>query len=174
MTQDPLINKVDPGASTEFNDTTDEPQYRQDASNYKQENNLRTTDRFEGLTARSEPDLPDSPSSESDAAISDPAMDAGNSAPLSGRDLASSAGPPLDDELLNELEDADLNENLPDTPQEIAFTDAIDPFNPNIDVATPEYSDYNVPGEIDIEELDEAALSDTDIPPDALLDALEE
>ncbi|RYG68518.1 hypothetical protein EON80_11505 [bacterium] len=38
---------------------------------------------------------------------------------------------------------------------------------------SPEMSDYDAPGEIDIEELDENALSDTDIPRDALLDPLE-
>jgi hypothetical protein len=40
-------------------------------------------------------------------------------------------------------------------------------------VSTPEMDDQNVPGEIDIENLDEDALSETDIPKDALLDPLE-
>lgn len=38
---------------------------------------------------------------------------------------------------------------------------------------SPEMDDLNFPGEIDMEELDEDALSDTDIPRDALLDPLE-
>lgn len=41
-------------------------------------------------------------------------------------------------------------------------------------LASPEMSDLNVPGEIDIEELDEHALDLTDLPADARLDPLEE
>jgi hypothetical protein len=41
------------------------------------------------------------------------------------------------------------------------------------DVHTTNLDDFNAPGQIDIEGLDEDALSDTDIPRDALLDPLE-
>ncbi len=41
-------------------------------------------------------------------------------------------------------------------------------------LASPEMSDLNVPGEVDIEELDEHALDLTDLPADARLDPLEE
>jgi hypothetical protein len=50
----------------------------------------------------------------------------------------------------------------------------IESWTNNSGVRSPELYDQNVPGEIDIEALDENALSDTDIPRDALLDPLEE
>ena len=42
------------------------------------------------------------------------------------------------------------------------------------DIHSPEHSDMNLPGEIDIEDLDEHALDNTDLPADARLDPLED
>lgn len=57
--------------------------------------------------------------------------------------------------------------------EEILETDLESELNDD-DVHSPETSDMNVPGEIDIEGLDEDALDGTDIPADARLDRLEE
>ena len=172
----PLNDRVDPNASTEQNPATDAPEYRNDGSDYMQDNTDRRTDRMETLESASTPlaTLPDSPTSESDAGIDDAQMDREAGSARAARDLAGLAGQPLDDELTNELEDSDLTEGLPDTPNEIPMSDLADPLNPEMDVQAPEMSDLNVPGEVDIEELDEDALSDTDIPRDALLDPLED
>jgi hypothetical protein len=42
------------------------------------------------------------------------------------------------------------------------------------DIHSPENSDMNLPGELDIEDLDEDALDNTDLPEDARLDPLED
>ena len=103
----------------------------------------------------STPDGPaDSPSSEVDAGLDDPVMDE------------------LDNGIGLE-EDADLDENLPDGEiREISMTDLDDAPNEDI-IHSPELSDMNIPGELDIEGLDEDALEDAGLPPDALLDRLE-
>jgi hypothetical protein len=101
--------------------------------------------------------------------------------------MASDAG--LDDELLDEdgdnldlLVDEDLNASASDTDfdklgtenggiVEIPMSDL--PSQPG-GLGSPEMSDLNLPGEVDIEELDENALDLTDLPADARLDRLEE
>ena len=61
---------------------------------------------------------------------------------------------------------------IPDDIKEIPMTDLADTHIHELQA--PELSDLIAPGEVDIEALDEDALSDTDIPRDALLDPLEE
>lgn len=67
-----------------------------------------------------------------------------------------------------------IDTNFEDSPQtrEITMTDL---FNESDEsgLHSPVMSDLSAPGEIDIEELDENALADTNIPRDALLDPLE-
>lgn len=97
--------------------------------------------------------------------------------PSSARDAG------LDDELLEETgDDSDLLEDdLNAADGEFEDVVAHDLEIPITDMDTepeqltsPEMSDLNVPGEIDIEELDEHALDDTDLPADARLDPLED
>ena len=94
---------------------------------------------------------------------------------------ASDAG--LDDELLEETgDDFELLEddlNAADGEFEDDAANGIEIPISDIetepeDLATPEMGDHNVPGEVDIEELDEHALDDTDLPADARLDPLED
>ncbi|MBV9866050.1 MAG: hypothetical protein JO316_11920 [Abitibacteriaceae bacterium] len=93
----------------------------------------------------------DSPSSETDAGLDDDTIDQLGGEPVAGA---------------NVLE-------IADDIREIPMTDLAD-ANMGAGLQSGELSDLNAPGEVDIEELDEDALSDTDIPPDALLDPIEE
>ena len=99
-------------------------------------------------------------------------------APTTARDAG------LDDELLEE--DGDVLEALPDEDLNASDGDFEDEM-PNVveipmsdlpstynGLGAPEMADLNVPGEVDIEELDEHALDLTDLPADARLDPLEE
>lgn len=178
MTQSnqPLNDRLDTQSSTELNPATDEPQYRNDGSDYLQDDNARSTDDLETMGGSPSPtqSLPDSPSSESAAGLDDPLFDKDADNEGGVNDLLSLANAPDDAELVNDLEDSDVSEGLPQEPREIPMTDLADDLNPTMSVRTPEMSDLNVPGEVDIEELDAAALSDTDIPRDALLDPIEE
>lgn len=98
---------------------------------------------------------PDSPSSETDAGLDDPAL------------------VEIDNDFGLEDESDDLNENLPANEiREIPMSDLDDAPDEDI-IHSPELSDMNVPGELDIEGLDEDALTDAGLPPDALLDHLE-
>ena len=58
-------------------------------------------------------------------------------------------------------------------PMEITMTDYAASEQGSSTIASAEMDDLSAPGEIDIEGLDEDALSDTDIPREALLDPLE-
>ncbi len=91
--------------------------------------------------------------------------------------------PDLDDELLEETgDDFELLEddlNAADGEFEEDAANGIEIPISDIetepeDLATPEMGDHNVPGEVDIEELDEHALDNTDLPADARLDPLED
>ena len=114
--------------------------------------------------------------------------DAGDDTPAFPVDSASAARDAgLDDELQDEdgdnldlLVDEDLNASDGDFDKlgtenggivEIPMSDL--PGTPS-GLGSPEMSDLNVPGEVDIEELDEHALDLTDLPADARLDPLEE
>ncbi len=68
--------------------------------------------------------------------------------------------------------DLDADDSLED-PMEITMTDAFAGEEGESTIASPVQSDMDTAGELDIEGLDEDALSDTDIPRDALLDPLE-
>jgi hypothetical protein len=124
------------------------------------------TDRLEtalpasGDAADDTPNFPlDSPSSASDAGLDDELLDE------NGNDL---------DLLLEEdlnAADGEFDDVPPNGIVEIPMSDIGGPAG---DLAAPEMSDLNVPGEIDIEELDEHALDNTDLPADARLDPLEE
>jgi hypothetical protein len=97
----------------------------------------------------------DSPSSEVDAGLDDPLMD------------------DIDNGFGSDTELGDLDENLPNSElREIAMSDLDDAPNEDA-IHSPELSDMNIPGELDIEGLDEDALTDAGLPPDALLDRLE-
>ena len=105
--------------------------------------------------------------------------------PPDSSSAASDAG--LDDEVADEdgdnldlLVDEDLNASDNDFDKlgtenggivEIPMSDL--PGTPS-SLGSPEMSDLNMPGEVDIEELDEHALDLTDLPADARLDPLEE
>ena len=106
--------------------------------------------------------------------------------PLDSPTSASDAG--LDDALLEEsgddvadaemLED-DLNAADGEFDEENSGPRGIEIPMSDLDMApdaltAPEMSDLNVPGEVDIEELDEHALDNTDLPADARLDPIEE
>ncbi|HEY0073431.1 MAG TPA: hypothetical protein VGB77_04955 [Abditibacteriaceae bacterium] len=116
---------------------------------------------------------------------SDTADDTSNF-PLDSPTSASDAG--LDDALLEEtgddLSDAELLEddlNAADSefadedgnPRGIEIPMSDIEMEPDA-LSAPEMSDLNLPGEIDIEELDEHALDNTDLPADARLDPIEE
>lgn len=100
---------------------------------------------------------------------------AGQALPTDSPSAAVDAG--LDDATQEELgaepvAQANVME-LPADEREIPMTDLADAL-PATELQSPELSDLNAPGEVDIEDLDEDALSDTDIPRDALLDPLED
>ena len=68
--------------------------------------------------------------------------------------------------------DLDADDSVED-PMEITMTDALAGSMGSSTIASAEMDDLSAPGEVDMEGLDEDALSDTDIPRDALLDPLE-
>jgi hypothetical protein len=72
---------------------------------------------------------------------------------------------PLSDDVDNESSAEYARREIPMSDLPLAPDDA--------GVHSPELSDLNTPGEIDIEDLDEDAVSDA-LPPDARLDPLEE
>ena len=106
----------------------------------------------------STPDVPDeSPTSQSDAGLDDELLDETH---LEGATDTPNAG---------EIGEDDESEY---TRREIPMTDL--PDAPREDfVHSPELSDLNTPGEIDIEDLDESATMES-LPPDARLDPLED
>lgn len=130
----------------------------------KEQDKSYNTDRLETTSRNSttenadaSPFRPDSPTSASDAGLDD--------------ELLEETG--ADDDLLEDDLNAADGEFDDDTATgiEIPISDIeTEPTN----LASPELSDLNVPGEIDIEELDEHALDDTDLPADARLDPLED
>jgi len=103
----------------------------------------------------------DSPSSESDDGLDDANLEDNETADL-------------DEDLEDDLNGLDSDFRESDTPgeiQEIPMTDLDDGVD---ELAPPEMSDLNTPGEIDIEDLDDDALDNTNLPPDARLDPIEE
>ncbi len=130
----------------------------------KEQDKTYSTDRLETTTASPESDNKDLSNFPADSATS-----------------ASDAG--LDDELLEETgDDFDfLEDDLNAADDEFEGDAASGNEIPLSDIETepdfltsPEMSDNNTPGEIDIEELDEHALDNTDLPADARLDPLED
>lgn len=127
------------------------------------------TDRLETASAGAReaaddtPNFPlDSPSSARDAGLDDELMEE------TGDDV-------LDDELMEDdlnAADGEFNEEN-GNPQGIEIPMSDIELEPDV-LSAPEMSDLNVPGEIDIEELDEHALDNTDLPADARLDPIEE
>ena len=129
----------------------------------KEQDKIYSTDRLETTTF--------SPADNSDTSVF----------PDDSPTSASDAG--LDDELLEENgDDLDLLEDdLNAADGEFEDDSALGNEIPLSDIETepshltsPEMTDNNVPGEIDIEELDEHALDNTDLPDDARLDPLED
>ncbi|PQV64613.1 hypothetical protein B1R32_104106 [Abditibacterium utsteinense] len=106
---------------------------------------LRDSDNMETALPSGLPETSDSPSTQADAGLMEiPDIDA--------RDFAA-------DDTIEE-------------PREITMTDHMAGIEGGT-LHSAEMDDLSAPGEIDIEELDEDALSDTDIPREALLDPLE-
>ena len=68
--------------------------------------------------------------------------------------------------------DLDADDSI-EEPMEITMTDHLAGAQGNSTIASAVMDDMSAPGEIDMEGLDEDALSDTDIPREALLDPLE-
>ena len=124
-----------------------------------QDQNL-PTDILETMSSAnpSTPDGPeDSPTSEFDAGLDDELSD---EAEIGGNG---------DQALSGEIEEGESDEY---SRREIPMSDL--PDAPREDfIHSPELSDLNVPGEIDIEDLDEDAVSEA-LPPDARLDPLED
>ncbi|HVF10475.1 MAG TPA: hypothetical protein VNA16_06720 [Abditibacteriaceae bacterium] len=120
----------------------------------------KETDRLETLTAArlSPDDQTDSPSSESDAGLDDPVIE--DQGPINTGQSVRGA--------------FDIDAELPARPiEEIPMSDLDDGMEDDF-LMSPELADMNVPGEVDIEELDDDALDNTDLPEDARLDRLEE
>lgn len=146
-----------------------------DASDYRQDHARKDSDTLETVTPATNHNpldlgtlAPDSPTSQSDAGLDDAALEDIRSA----RQLADGADEDLTPE---DLEDENLDGDLPSNPREITMTDLNDGLDlEDESVRTPEMSDFNVPGEVDIEELNDDALDDTDLPLDARLDPIEE
>jgi hypothetical protein len=106
---------------------------------------LRDSDNLETAQAAGQEATPDSASTQSDAGLM---------------------------EIPNDLDtDFEADDSLEEE-REITMTD-LQAREDGPQLHTPSMDDFDAPGEIDIEELDENALSDTDIPRDALLDPLE-
>jgi hypothetical protein len=113
------------------------------------------------------------------ARIADATSNFAADSPTAARDAG------LDDELLEEdgddldlLLEEDLNEAdgefEEDNPRSFVEIPMSDLASAPSSLGSPEMSDLNVPGEVDIEELDEHALDNTTLPADARLDPLEE
>lgn len=124
-----------------------------------QDQNL-PTDYLETMSASnpSTPDVPDeSPSSEFDSGLDDDLLDESGLEGATDAQVAGEIGE--DDESEYSRREIPISD-LPDAPREDF-------------IHSPELSDLNTPGEIDIEDLDEEAVSDS-LPPDARLDRLED
>ena len=124
-----------------------------------QDQNL-PTDILETMSSAnpSTPDGPeDSPTSEFDAGLDDKLSD---EAEIGGNG---------DQALNGEIEEGEADEY---SRREIPMTDLPDAPRENF-IHSPEMADMNVPGEIDIEDLDEDAVMEA-LPPDARLDPLED
>lgn len=106
---------------------------------------LRDSDNLETTLAAGLPSTSDSPSSEADAGL------------LMAPDA---------DEV-----DFDADDSI-EAPREITMTDHLASMGGRT-LHSAVMDDMSAPGEVDIEELDEDALADTNIPRDALLDPLE-
>ena len=120
----------------------------------------KDTDRLETVSAAHplNEDQTDSPSSEVDAGLDDPLIE--DEGRIETRQTSRGA--------------LDIDDELPPPPiEEIAMSDLDDGMDDDI-IVSPELADMNVPGEVDIEELDEDALDGTDLPEDARLDRLED
>lgn len=117
---------------------------------YQHDYQQRTADDMETLQPAKPAFTPDSPSSETDAGLDDANLEQTGAQPVTQANVI----------------------EIPEEIQEISMTDLADATTGSLEAG--ELSDLNAPGEVDIEDLDESALSDTDIPPDALLDPLEE
>jgi len=118
------------------------------------------TDRLETISAPHplNEDQTDSPSSEIDAGLDDPLIE--DEGRIAARQMARGV--------------LDIDDELPARPfEEITMSDLADGMEDDF-LSSPEMADLNAPGEVDIEELDEDALDDTDLPEDARLDRLEE
>lgn len=125
---------------------------------------LETTSPVAARTADDTPNFPrDSATSASDAGLDDELLEE------DGDDLDLLIDQDLEDDL-NEA-DSEFDEEGTRGLLEIPMSDITEaPSGLN----SPEMSDLNVPGEVDIEELDEHALDDTNLPADARLDPLED
>jgi hypothetical protein len=127
--------------------------------NGQEQDKVVPTDVMETLSGAnpSTPDLPeDSPTSEYDAGLDDETLD---TAEISEGDLPT-AGEVSDDES-GEVSRREIPmSDLPDAPREDF-------------IHSPELADMNMPGEIDIEDLDEDSVTDS-LPPDARLDKLQD
>ena len=110
----------------------------------------------------STPDGPaDSPDSNFDAGLDDELSDEA--------EIGGNGDQPLSGEMEAEDEDKGSDEY---SRREIPITDLTDASREDF-IHSPEMSDMNVPGEIDIEDLDEDAVMEA-LPPDARLDPLED
>jgi hypothetical protein len=132
-------------------------------SGVNEQDQILPTDVLETLSA-AHPDVDDvpsdSPTSEFDAGLDDVA--------LGEAEIGSDTGIGTDFPTPGEVSEDDAGVSR----REIPMTDL--PGAPREDfVHVPEMSDMNVPGEIDIEDLDEEAIEDA-LPPDARLDPLED
>jgi hypothetical protein len=118
---------------------------------YQRDNDTTETDSLETATPSEAGEPEDSASAEDDAGLDDAVLDE-----------------------LNPSLFSDLDEGLPDTPdEEVDFSDLAN--GPRAGgLRSPELADLSSPGEVDIEELPDDALRDSGIPADALLDPLEE
>lgn len=106
---------------------------------------LRDSDNLETTLASGLPATSDSPSTQADAGLLIP--------------------PDIDQR------DLDADDSI-EAPREITMTDHLASIAGGT-LHSAEMDDLSAPGEVDIEELDEDALADTDIPREALLDRLE-
>ena len=128
-----------------------------------QDNQRRDIDRLETISAAHpiNDDQTDSPSSEIDAGLDDAVLESDER--IETRQISRGA-----------LGDDDIDDELPAAPiEEITMSDLADEIDDDV-LASPELADMNVPGEVDIEALDDDALDGTDLPEDARLDRLED
>ena len=125
-----------------------------------QDKQRRDIDRMETVSAAHplNEDQTDSPSSEVDAGLDDPLIE--DEGRIETRQISRGA--------------LDIDDDLPPPPfEEIAMSDLDEGIDDDI-IVSPELADMNVPGEVDIEGLDDDALDGTDLPEDARLDRLED